>query len=410
MLPVSRAIRCLGVAAVLLYGTIMQPTPDSVSWQLVVWATVSALPFAISLVFFKQIALYLALLLSMIMVGLLSAALAGNDPIQLTRDVIGILFWIFGPLLVFLITSRPRTGNPVLSLEQMRLLLAVAGAALSVRYLLQQGESLAVALQANLRVNLEYLSSEPLVTYAFLYSAVAMFKTKSSFGSTGFALLFMLSSLGLIAANFRGPLLLGAAVLVSSSIVFSIEKFRSSPLRVLTTAAGAIVGVYLLQTEITQVVTKIATKFEAVGSNSKLEEFVSVFSSGTGIWQILMGEGMGGKSFIEGAGTTTGYTHNVLSYAYMKTGYIGVVLTVAAFTVALAELAFRRRELRHYAPEIITILYIGIFQAAYKHFGYGLLLGVCIVASEHIKGQLRNRRRTVDCGRFALKPRAEDSP
>jgi hypothetical protein len=407
-LPVSRAIGYLGIGTIILYGTIMQPTPDSVTWQLIVWSLVAAIPFLVSLRNANRCRTYIFFVISLIFVGIVSAAVAGNDLVQLVRDLIGYLFWIFGPLLVFLLTSRPRTGEPILSLEHVRFLLALAGAALSVRYLLQQGESLSVALAADLRVNLEYLSSEPLVTYAFLYAAAKTFSTPRVISSFGYGLLFLLSSLGLIAANFRGPLLLGAAVFVSSGLAFSIGKFRSSPLRVITIAAGAIIGVYLLQAELNQIWVKVATKFKEVGSNSKLEEFVDVFSSGTGFWQILMGNGLGGRRYIVGAGTITGYTHNILSYAYLKTGYIGVFFTLATLVTAITGIAFRRRWRWHYAPEVITILYIGLFQAAYKHFGYGLLLGVCCVVTTQIRAQLRENRIKADSVQHAIQSGAEN--
>lgn len=393
IVPVSRAVRHLGVVTILLYGAIMQPTPDSVTLQLVLWVAVAAIPFAISAQYATRLSFYGAILLAVIMIGLLSGARASADLTQLVRDMISFQFWIFGPMLIFLITSRPKTGDPIFSLEQVRIVLALTGAALSVRYLLQQGVGIAAALSNNLRVNLEYLSSEPLVTFAFIYAATATFRARRFSGAIGYFLLFVMASVGLVAVTYRGPLLLGFAMFISAGTLYVLTNAKSAPLRVLTIIVGTIAAVYFLQDEIGAVGTKIMGKFHNVGANSKVSEFLGVFEANTGIWQTLLGNGFGGRGFIEGAGTTTGYTHNVISYAYLKAGLFGAVLIIGALAAALFHLFRRVRRVWHYMPEILTILYIGMFQAAYKHFGFGLLLGVCIVAGYQIRHHAHATRR-----------------
>jgi hypothetical protein len=358
----------------------MQPTPDSITFQLIAWSAIAAIPISLSVRYARILSLYGVFLLAIITIGLLSGTRTSTDNIQLVRDLISFLFWVLGPLLIALTISHPRSGKPILTLEQTRLVLALAGAALSVRYLIQQGADLEAALVTNLRVNLEYLSSEPLVTFAFIYAAMATFRAQSFYKAAGFAVLFAMASVGLVAVTYRGPLLLGFTMFISAGTVYAFVNAKSSPLRVFTVLIGAIVAIFLLQDELGAIAAKIMTKFESVGTNSKISEFLGVFAINSSFGQMMLGNGFGGRGFIEGAGTTTGYTHNVISYAYLKTGYVGTVLVIAAMAAALLRISLKRRLAWHYMPEILTILYIGMFQGAYKHLGYGLLLGVCLAA------------------------------
>jgi hypothetical protein len=396
------AARYLGVVSILIYGAIMQPTPDKVSWELFVWAAAVSFPLLVALRFTKRLSMFGLLLSAWVLIGVLSALRAQVDLTQFIRDLVSASFWFLGPLLILLITSRPRSGVQVFTLEKTRLVLALTGAALSVRYLMDQGAGVAAAFQSNLRVNLEYLSSEPLVTYAFIYSGFAIFTSRKPTISFAFAVIFALSSLGLIAVTYRGPLILGVTMLITASLVFIFRRVLSAPLKALPLLVAMVVTAYSLRGPLTDVAAKIANKFEAAGTNSKIEEFLLIFSTDSGNWEALMGSGFGSIRFITGAGVDAAFTHNILSYAYLKTGYIGLAFVVLAFVSIVAAFATRVRLAWQYSPELITLTYIGLFQAAYKHFGYGLLIGVCLVASRAITAQRRTHQR--DLGHPTLRP------
>ena len=383
--PASRLVAYLGVCTILVYGSLMEPTPDSLTAPLMVWVIVAAIPVIVSVRYASQLPLYNFLLAAIIMIGMLSGMYALNDLIQFVRDLISFAFWVFGPLLILLIVSKPRTGDPILTLEQVRLTLALAGTALSVRYFFQQEVSLTAALSVDLRANLQYLSSEPLVTFAFIYAGMSIFRARRVFGMIGFLVLFLLASIGLIAVTYRGPLLLGSAMFMIAWAVSAFAGERPSPLWVVLTIVIVVLMLYFLQDQISAVGTKIFNKFERVGTNSKFEEFLQVFDSDVDAWQVIFGSGFGGRVFLVGAGTMTGYAHNLISYAFIKSGYAGVILVIITLVSSLSRVLVTARRAWHYSPEIVTILYIGLFQAAFKHFGYGLLLGVCLAAGHEFR-------------------------
>ncbi len=368
---------------VVLYGAIMQPTPDSASVALLAWSAIALPVFAYAVRYVGAFRAYNLLLTGALFIGLTSAASNAVDPAQLARDLVSVVFWLAGPMLLIMMTRPGRTGVPWIDLEMARLVLAIAGALLSLRYVLNQGVSFALVFRQNLRADMEYLSSEPLVTFAFIYSGVMVFRTQRSSSSLAFLALFAISSLGLIAVTYRGPLILGFSCFVVATVVFLLQKTVTKPLRALTVLFLLGFAVFYSLPLLEGIAEKLTRKFTTVGTNSKVQEFAETFARNTDFLGQLFGDGFGVKAEIAGAGhSQTGYTHNVLSYAFLKTGYLGLALTVAAFAVALRAISRTPAMTLAHAPEALTLLYIGLFQGAYKHLGFGLLLGLCLCAAQ----------------------------
>jgi hypothetical protein len=184
------------------------------------------------------------------------------------------------------------------------------------------------------------------------------------------AIMIFPSLVGLIGPTYRGPLL----IVVGYGLV--LTAFARWRMRLIALFVGAAV-VTLLWADIVSVAAKVSSKFEAVGMNNKLEEALGVFTRDVSVAEFVFGTGAGGEIRAAGAGyNLVTFTHNVFSYAYAKFGV--VVLIVLVWCCLKLARQWRLIWRRDYLPEALTLGYVALFQAGFKHFGFGLVLGLLL--------------------------------
>jgi len=401
MVNMQKLVSYLGVLVVLLYGAIMQPTPDSPSLGVLVYGLIALPFFVLAMMRVRALPLYAGAFASALLLGLLPALAGELNAVQFARDIISLAFLVLGPLSVItIIAPKWKYDEQWITLERLRLIMAIAGAMLSVRYVINQPD-FRMILVSNLRADLEYLSSEPLVMFSFAYSGMMVFRAEKTWASVLFLVLFVLSAVGLVAVTYRGPLIIGGFLFMASASYFLVRWTGKRPFRALMLMALLAFAGSQAAPVVSSVYAKIDRKFTTVGSNSKVEEFLGTFDRDTTTAGALFGTGLGGRGYLEGAGTVTGYTHNVVSYFYLKMGYVGLLIVFSAIFISLWPMMSRPRLLLLYSPEVLTLCYIGLFQGAYKHFGFGLILGVCIYVCTKIRRRRHAQRYQIAQRAFA---------
>lgn len=370
----------MGMASIVLYGVLLEPTPEQVSWAMVMWAILAIPPYLYSLRYATELMVPLVLLTILLLLGLFSSArLGASDPAQIARDSLSVGFWIFGgPFIYFLIKASGAPSDIEKWTSSIRMLLAITGLVLSVRYVIEIESGRELLFEKNLRVNLKYLSSEPLVAFAFAFFGFRLFQSDSlplfALNLLGWAL----SSVGLIAVTYRGPLVIGFVLMFLGLAAKIVQSGRA----IVRTTVAIFISSVLVSTffgkYVLAIIEKVLTKSKVVGVNSKIEEFTSVFATDQGVISILIGNGFGSKVFAVGAGGDVAFTHNLFSYVFFKVGVVGVVILLAVALWLLTRLIQRSGRFLILLPELLTLLYISLFQGAYKHYGFSLLLGVVL--------------------------------
>ncbi|MCW8828148.1 MAG: hypothetical protein OQK94_03745 [Gammaproteobacteria bacterium] len=385
-----------GFMSVVVYGAFMEPTPESFSISLVVWAILALPAYAVSLRHIHLLVLYLLPLLAILFIGSVQGIIFGVTPIGLIRDSLSVLFWCFTPVFIyFLIFSSSKYFGWMSAIEMVRFISAIAGMLLSVRYVLDLDEGFGRFLNENVRENLEYLSSEPLVTFAFAYFAVTTFRVDGTVKPFIYFVLACLSAIGLVAVTYRGPLLIGIGLMGASALILSARKINQFPFRVIFVLFLFLAALWFMAPVVEQVFDKIGNKFERVGANSKVDEFLAIFLSAETFSETLFGLGFGAEKYVVGAGTTVTYTHNLFSYLFLKVGLTGVVLFLVAVFFGFSKILVNNRLLSLLLPEVLTILYISMFQGAFKHYGFAVLMGICIatvIAMTKLKNKCQDGR------------------
>jgi len=363
----------VGFAALVIgYGAFLEPTPESVSFELVAFLLLAAVLFVVSV---REAARWRALTIGFVALAVVAGVIGfarSNDIWQALRDLASFALI---PFSVFAISRLVRLG---VDMERVKYVLAIAGVILSVRYVASAPNMFESILHSNVRVDLRYLSSEPLVLFAFLFFIRQIFFAERWSLRLAAALLAGLASLGLVAVTYRGPLLLGAGLFVFYLIRSAVRPRAAVPLVLLSLL---IVSALLAFDVIGPILEKIAAKTSAVGLNNKLGEVVAVFGADRDFLGYLFGEGLGGTTASPIFDFEVPYTHNVVTYVYVKFGLCGLALVAAFALFALKTWSANQKwSLPIQLPELLTVLYIAVMQAAYKHFGFALITALILVA------------------------------
>lgn len=355
----------------LCYAAFSSPTPDRFGWAettVLIFLGMSATLRAGNLVSGSAIFLGYGLTVPVIL-GLVR----GHDLVAMVRDLIPFLF-LFLP-----VVYKEVAGNKFFFLYFPKVLVLM-GLLFSIRTIgagwQREGESLwEVSLSAP--PDFLYLANSPEVLFAELALQMSAFHYLGMLGRwRRGVLMFCLAVIPVVAMSIMQQRAFLFVSLACMGVLSGIMMWRSPKgfLRCFLFLGGAAAILYPF---LENVFTGLMLKTQLVGLNSRLQEWAAV-------WDVLSVSaerslfGMGWGEVFENpavGGLPVGYTHSFLSYLWLKTGLVGVVLAAWA-GVSLLKGSERARVTIVFwlIPALLPLLVTLILYASHKSLGFGLLI------------------------------------
>ena len=384
---------CFFFAALFLYGGFSSPTPDQPSF----------IELAISLLFIASVGvggIYqnisnllrgarlpkwklsgLILFLYGLIVPTILALYHDASLSIVIRDLIAFIFLCL-PFFVlpFLLCSQKRQAFFEYGLLFIGLAFAVRVLFLDFSFFTKHEELL-------------YLANSPLVLLSGLYFTLLAFDKISTLtnaknflvmlGCAGFAILPMVAMyIDFQRASF---LALGASI-----IMFLGLGVIRTPLRVILPFVVLLGIAFIFYPYIADIIENISVKTSKVGLNMRYQEWLAVWSVAmTHPMTLLFGQGWGAE-FASPAvgGLNVGYTHSLITYMLLKTGLIGLGLTLV-YVLFIFEKVMRLVFIKTVKgsaliwPFIIPIM----LYASYKSLDYGLVLTLILLIDIKLKAE-----------------------
>ncbi|EWY38838.1 membrane protein [Skermanella stibiiresistens SB22] len=313
-----------------------------------------------------------AAFLYLLWVPSLRAALMGNDPEDVLRDVIPLIY-LFLPILLVPAVKAGRDELPW-GMAAVGLLFASRWWWSGVNpwsighFMLEEGDL--------------YLLNSPAVLFAAVWlplEGAAALTRKPGAGSIARAAALVAG--GAIAAAALAGVVHRAAIMMALASVCChvLYQTRRMPMAlvivaVLVAGVAAVIPDLVLGT-----VQRIATKTETYGLNERLAETAVVFRQvGASFASVAFGEGWGALVRNPAVGELwVSYTHGLATYMLLKTGIIGALATLAyllSLWPSMVRLISREPSL---AFALAPALGLGLFaHTSFKYLCFGLLLAV----------------------------------
>lgn len=390
------------VALLCAYGLFGSPTPDAPNWQelLIALALIIAIGTAgIAYAFGSlngtsrhvsptKLSSPMRLLLYYgLSAPLIIAAFKGADAVLIMRDIIGFLFLLLPLFLLPLMHSKQSFKG--LTIEKLCLYGAVfIGVFFALRVLFPQIAG---------GTELLYLANSPLVVFTAIYCmGQAFYSLKLSLKAiiklAGYTLITGLVVMAMLQDVQRAPM----AALILSLVFIIIDQFIKAPRKAVMSILVLGVGLTAIWPLLNDVLQALAYKTSVVGLNMRSQELAAA-------WQVLsqtpqsflFGIGWGGQFESPAVGNlNVTFTHSLLSYMALKTGFIGLILTLIYIGVIVHHGAIVFFKDRVVGIALLWAFIIPIFlYASYKSLDFGLLLTL-ILALSLCKEQPNNQRVT----------------
>jgi len=370
------------IAGLILYALVGSPTPDKFSWPVIIigFLFLFALgpeAFFKALSFENRASLWelsgKILMIYGISIPLIGAAFHGYDLIYVFRDIIAFFFLC---LPLFVVNSIRQSKRK----EQIFLwALLLIGLCFALRTL---GPAYGFFPEPS---ELLYLANSPLVLlsailllgYAGRYSCQNR-APQNIFISLVLITLFLVTFTALLVDVQRGPVL---AIILSVIIWLSLGLlFR--PVQTIRISFVLMFIVVLSLPVLSNILDMIALKTTQVGLNMRLQEAQAVFeATNQPFTTMLFGLGWGAGFYSPAVGgLEVTFTHSLLSYIYLKAGFIGLVLTVlylCSFLYMIADIFVRSpvKGMALFWPLTIPVF----FYASHKSLDYGLVLSLIVI-------------------------------
>lgn len=301
--------------ALILYACLSNPTPDTLSWVeyciggllifsagfITSWYRLTEKSLPTFLQYHRLFFLY------MMSIPLAMGLLNANTPSDIIRDIIPIAFLIL-PIIFY--NDRP---------QHLSIILTIAGGLFALRYCAPLIPQLSFM---GTHDGLLYLANSPLVPFAAIigFSWVCdpqrILLSKRILGFVIMAITFI----AMMTMLQRAPLILTT---LSCLILLGLRSLHR-PIH--SMVIGAIIMTCLLPVlpVIIDLSQSMIDKTLSVGLNNRIEEFHSVI-----VHSSLFGEGWGALWQSPAvADIWVRYTHNMISYYWLKAGIIGAVLSI----------------------------------------------------------------------------------
>ncbi len=319
-------------------------------------------------------ALVLGLLAYLLCAPLLAAAVNGNDPADMVRDLVPLLY-LFIPALCFplLATSVVRWGSA------LPWIVSGIGVAYSTRFFIISEIS---PLELGKRLFQDeklYFSADPSVMYAGMFLVLTginqvqrrrLKPVLAGLTMIAAALLPLCAQIGIVQ---RAPLTLFCIVIA----VQVVPRFRRNPIGAFLVLIVIALFAFAFSKTITDTAALVTDKTKAVGANSKVEEFESIVATIQGsLGSSLFGLGWGGVYFSPAAGgVDVRFAHSLVGFTLLKAGICGLVV-MACYLAWIFRRSWYRSGWQDPAwlavPPTVSI---GMFaQVSYKTLTYWVIL------------------------------------
>lgn len=403
------------LAAMLLYGALGQPTPDNlgaleiiIAALLILGAGVQGLSNLFILmprqtVFMRPNWFTSGQILALygLSMPILLAMFRGADLGEVARDLVAFVFLLL-PLLYWHLFREARGFRRLFFFSVL-----FVGFAFSARIFLplifpQFGLASAAAL---------YLTITPAVLFAALYFLAAAFLQMSwPYGRMARHLLWgaafiALAAFPICAVAFALQRASVAAVLIFAAAGFAyILIYRPETLWRVAFVVGLII--LALWPYLQDIFMRLETKHVQVGFNSRGMELAKIIDMGLahpGVF--FFGHGWGALFENPAVGNmSVGYSHNLFSYFFFKTGAVGLVLLVGFwFNIFQQNLRLIRINPPLGAALFLPLMISTFFYSSHKAFSFGVLILLVCALTRRPVSQLSRVEQTPDLV-YAHKP------
>lgn len=378
----------LVVAALLIYGFLSSPFPDSYR--------IGELSIGILLVLASVYDLFL--LLTRILKGENHLKVIIFTWLLLIPTMVGITQWDFGNLIrdlvpffylfipFFFNSWHKEVDRSKAILKLMPYVYSLVGVVFAFRYFLSNGIGIGdLAQKSYFFNNLMYYSYDPMVTFSSIFLFLTSIQLVHARGlklSTCFiSVLMILCALigmgSLVGAILRAPLSLIALSLSGFIFRYSIRSMKTALIAVTISLATFL----FFQEQFESMFSTFLAKTYAVGENGKIEEFKAILSNLSD--SPLVGLGWGSTYYNPVLHSKVRFSHSIISFYFLKTGLIGLLL-LSTYLAWLFKLYYRSLRLAwcHHLdalPLVFAIgstLLIGLLQVTYKTLSYGMVMAL----------------------------------
>jgi hypothetical protein len=368
------------VMAIMIYGFLGSPTPDSLGFIEIIIALLLICAFGLRdmmqpfLKPLQQEKLYSGVILAVfgLSVPVMIAGMAGHPLSLVLRDIAAFLF------LLFPILGAAFLQKQYLSVKNMLACFMALGGILALRAL---AEGLALENLLFLKSDFfMYLSNSPAILFAAIWGSGLCFLTLVRLSSFRDCIQVILL-LGIVVACLSAMIItfqrasIGLWVL-SVAIIFVINTIRQ-PYRVWPLIFICTVGLFLCWGMLSGLMMPLIEKTQNVGANMRFEEIGAVWLVITqNPFAFLFGAGWGASFDSPAVGNmSVNYTHGLLSSCLLKTGLIGTVLVLFYILNLIYPLFHIFKETPALVLALFCPLIIDIFlYASFKSLDFGLLL------------------------------------
>lgn len=363
--------------AVLVYALFSNPTPDVVGIAEI--AVAGFLFLAVGVVSIPAIvqtrydstalSFHRIFFLWMMSVPLIIGVINGHAATDIMRDVIPI---------VFLILPLCFTDNiNATDIERLNKIIVLSGVLFAARYLwtaapyIVQTGGLSPAPHDML-----YLANSPLIPFAAIMGMAWMTKPQGWYWTHRLMglVVFSVCILAMIAMVQRAPFILTLA----ASAVICFIRIGHSPVRVTLLVILIVAAIYPLWPFAVNVWESIVNKTLAVGWNNRLAETGAVREI---IWRgdatdSILGFGWG--SLWQSPAVSDAwvrFTHNMMSYYWLKAGIIGLAMSVVFFILWLRDgLGLLRHNIVMALAIMVPLIIHSLLYTGFKTLDYAVLL------------------------------------
>jgi len=367
----------------------------------------------------KNLKLFVLCVSYFLLAPLLVGVLHSNNPSNVVRDVAPLMFMVVIPLLIILL---PQDRNTPYRLRALLLAILTVGLVSAIQfhygilqifgtmsgYVSRYGtvipdsvldKFVSFILRSFMLIfkNIEYTYNDdfqmlmvkcqdPAILFSAIYllclglTFILVKPRRLSFGllalSGGWLCVYEFTALGMRAFS-------GLTVLSLIIYVIYLTKLKRIPKSNLIVAG--ILGLSLTYTQVVNFAAQLWAKHQAAGLSSRPEELYAVFGAiSESFITLLFGVGWGGLLINPiYQGSTSRFTHSLISYWLLKTGVVGVAVMVLFVT-----LLFRRVNLgdvwasSHRLAVFLaasSVIIIGLFfEPTYKMLSFGLIVGLLL--------------------------------
>lgn len=305
--------------------------------------------------------------------------MVGNEFSDYFRDFVPLIFIsipIFGIALVLKKKSNVGSG---ISLDDLVIGLAIIGAGYLLQYFSSDDFNInEIGQRLMIGESADNILQDPAVSFLSVLVVIKSYeylKLKRYINSLIFFIFSCVLIVAYMAAVLRAPLGLLAASFLA--YLFLSPNKNKNKVGSLIIFLGGAIFIFTMWGE--SLIGLLVEKHVNTGSNGRFEEISIVYESVSGFWTSVFGYGLGGKYPDPFGLGYVRYTHNIITYAYLKSGFIGLMLCIyflfSCGVIVVRALRSDASNHRIYAASSIAPLFSAtMLEPMYKTLTFGILL------------------------------------